>query len=200
MADYTALERPWPRAHGCIRRPSSKESAPTSISIVLLQDAREGRFRLAVCRIVFDGSLWQRWSALGLQPHVSQSEASQRRVLIVEDFDDARDLYVVFFADAGYVVSEASNGEEALAAVAIARPDCIVMDVAMPTMDGIEATRRIKSDPATQSIVIVVVSGHSRPDDIRRAQEAGADAVLPKPCLPETLLAEVVRLMSVSQK
>ena len=110
-------------------------------------------------------------------------------VLVVDDFADNRELYAATLSDAGYQVEQAENGQEALDFIGRRRPAIVVMDLSMPILDGWEATRRIKADPETSDIVVVAVTGHATNFGLQRAKEAGADAVLTKPCLPEDLLA-----------
>jgi two-component system cell cycle response regulator DivK len=110
-------------------------------------------------------------------------------VLVVDDFADNRELYASTLAEAGYQVVEAENGQEALDFIGRHRPAIVVMDLSMPILDGWEATRRIKCDPETSDIVVVALTGHATNFGLQRAKEAGADAVLTKPCLPADLLA-----------
>ncbi len=110
-------------------------------------------------------------------------------VLVVDDFADNRELYAATLAEAGYQVEEVENGQEALDFIGRRRPAVVVMDLSMPILDGWEATRRIKGDPDTNDIVVVALTGHATNFGLQRAKEAGADAVLTKPCLPEDLLA-----------
>jgi CheY-like chemotaxis protein len=124
--------------------------------------------------------------ALGLVPAVPP------RLLIVDDAADLRDLYAAYFTMLGFHVTTAHDGESGIAA-AQAQPDVIVMDIAMPRVDGITATRHLKSDQRTQEVPIIVLTAHSRHVIERRAREAGADVVMTKPCFPEDLEAEVQR-------
>lgn len=115
-------------------------------------------------------------------------------ILVVDDFDDNRELYASNLAEAGYTVEQATNGQEALDRIGRTRPAVIIMDLSMPVLDGWETTRRIKSDPATADIVIIAVTGHATNYGLIQAKEAGAEAVLTKPCLPEDIIA-LVRLL-----
>ena len=69
------------------------------------------------------------------------------------------------------------------------------MDISMPTLDGVEATRRIKTDPKTSNIPIVILSGHAQ--HLERAADAGADIVLRKPCTPDDLLSALRQLLKI---
>jgi two-component system cell cycle response regulator DivK len=117
-------------------------------------------------------------------------------VLIVDDFEDNRTMYAEFLKFAGYVVIEASNGIEALQKAIAFIPDVVVMDLSLPMLDGWEATRRLKRDPRTRSIPVVVLTGHALEGHSQSAREAGCDGFLAKPCLPETLLEEVQRVLA----
>jgi CheY-like chemotaxis protein len=116
-------------------------------------------------------------------------------ILVVDDFDDNRLLYVSTIAEAGYAVDEASNGQEALDKIGSTRPAMIIMDLSMPVVDGWEATRRIKANPRTRDIIIIAVTGHATNYGLQQAREAGAEAVLTKPCLPEDLIRTIGALV-----
>ena len=81
-----------------------------------------------------------------------------KRIFVVEDQEDNRQILRDMLAPTGYEITEVENGEEALAAIAKQRPDLILMDIQLPVMDGYEATRRIKADPALRSIPIIAVT------------------------------------------
>jgi CheY-like chemotaxis protein len=123
------------------------------------------------------------------------SAAAAPLILVVDDFDDNRLLYVQTIAEAGYAVDEATNGQEALEKIGSKRPAVIIMDLSMPVVDGWEATRRIKADPRTADIVIIAVTGHATNYGLQQARDAGAEAVLTKPCLPEDLLRTISALV-----
>jgi two-component system cell cycle response regulator DivK len=114
-----------------------------------------------------------------------------KRILIVEDREDNRQILRDLLASTDYEIVEAENGVEALAAVAKQRPDLILMDIQLPVMDGYEATRRIKSDPALRSIPIIAVTSYALSGDEEKAREAGCDAYVPKPYSPRQLLAKI---------
>ena len=118
-----------------------------------------------------------------------------RLALVVDDVEDNRDIYAAYFAHQGFRVEQAGDGAEALDKVEQAMPDVIIMDLAMPVLDGWETTRRIKSDEKTKHIVIVAVTGHVFGQNLRRAEEAGADAVLTKPCRPDEVFDVVMQFL-----
>lgn len=90
-----------------------------------------------------------------------------------------------------YELVEAENGVEALAAVVKQKPDLILMDIQMPIINGYEATRRIKADPATKGIPIIAVTSYALGGDEQKARDAGCDDYVPKPFSPRQLLAKI---------
>jgi CheY-like chemotaxis protein len=120
-------------------------------------------------------------------------------VLVVDDADDNRLLYATTIAQAGYVVEEATNGQEAIDKIGAQRPAIIVMDLSMPVLDGWEAIRRIKANPKTADIVIIALTAHATNYGLQQAKDAGAGAVLTKPCLPRDLLGVIGALLPLDQ-
>jgi two-component system cell cycle response regulator DivK len=116
-------------------------------------------------------------------------------ILVVDDTLDARELYAEYLRIAGLRAEVAEDGYDAVAKAIALRPSVIIMDLAMPRMDGWEATKRIKANPATHDIPIIALTGHVIERSRERAIEAGADGYLTKPCYPDSLLAEVHRVM-----
>jgi two-component system, cell cycle response regulator DivK len=114
-----------------------------------------------------------------------------KRILVVEDQPDNRQIIRDMLADTGYEIAEAENGEEALAAIAKQRPDLILMDIQLPVMDGYAATRRIKTDPALKSIPVIAVTSYALSGEEKKAREAGCDDYVPKPYSPRQLLAKI---------
>ena len=121
-------------------------------------------------------------------------------MLVVDDVEDNRDLYATYFEHSGFRAQEACDGEEALALIAQDVPDVVIMDLAMPTLDGWEATRLIKTNPRTANVIVIVVTGTASHDNLERARAAGANEVCMKPCLPRELLEVVVRLLDERER
>lgn len=119
-------------------------------------------------------------------------------ILIVEDNDDLRELYSIYFTSQGFRVQTASDGQIALVHAVECRPDLIVTDLSMPHLGGWEMTRRLKHDPRTAHIPVLACTGRTLGISAESALDAGCDAYVVKPCLPEDLLREARRLLDRS--
>jgi len=117
-------------------------------------------------------------------------------VLVVEDYQDAREMYAAYLQFSGYRVAEATNGIEAIEQANALMPDIILMDLALPKMDGWEATRRLKLQESTRHIPIVALTGHALAGHAEGARQAGCDSFVTKPCLPDALVAEIKRMLA----
>jgi two-component system cell cycle response regulator DivK len=111
-----------------------------------------------------------------------------KRILIVEDQEDLRGMLRDLLSGTGYTVIEAADGEAGVAKAKSERPDLVLMDIQMPVIDGYEATRRIKADPALQPVPIVAVSSFAMKGDEEKARAAGCDNYVTKPYSPLQLL------------
>jgi CheY-like chemotaxis protein len=124
-----------------------------------------------------------------------KAKLDKPRVLVVDDYPDAREMYGEYLEYCGFEVVEASNGLEALQRAVDTSPDIILMDLSLPVMDGWEATRRLKADKRTEKIPVVALTGHALEGISEGAKEAGCDAFVTKPCLPEDLVKEIRRVL-----
>jgi two-component system cell cycle response regulator DivK len=113
----------------------------------------------------------------------------------VEDEAVQREMYARYLAAAGLRVLTCGDGLRAVELTVRHRPDIVVMDLALPRLDGWEATGRIKADPRTARIPVVACTAHVLGGAPERAIEAGCDGYLVKPCLPDDLLNEVRRML-----
>jgi len=120
---------------------------------------------------------------------------TSKKILIVEDTEDNRQILRDLLGMAGYTLFEAGDGAEGVAKAAEHRPDLILMDIQMPVMDGYEATRRIKADPALKSIPVVAVTSYALSGDETKTREAGCDAYIAKPYSPRQMLAKVREIL-----
>jgi two-component system, cell cycle response regulator DivK len=119
-----------------------------------------------------------------------------KRILVVEDQQDNRQILRDLLRNTGYELVEAEDGLEAVAAVASKRPDLILMDIQLPNMDGYEATRQIRSNPDNKDIPIIAVTSYALSGDGGKAIEAGCDAFVAKPYSPRQLLARIREYLS----
>jgi CheY-like chemotaxis protein len=117
-------------------------------------------------------------------------------ILLVEDNPDNRTIYGTILRHFGYTVAEAETGEDGIRVAREIHPALILMDVAMPGMDGWEATRILKGDADTASIPIIALTAHAMSEDRRRAEEVGCDGYLSKPVEPRRVVQEVERLLA----
>jgi len=122
---------------------------------------------------------------------------ARQKVLIVDDNAQNLELLEVYMEGLPEVdVVTATNGLEALARVSEAQPDLILLDIMMPKMSGFEVCKRLKSDPATRDITIVMVTALNETGDLERAAECGSDDYLTKPIDRKLLLDLVRRLLN----
>ena len=118
-----------------------------------------------------------------------------RTILIVDDDPMIRKLIATTLEDiSGYRLQEAGDGVEAIERAVTTRPEIVFLDVDMPGLNGIEACRRLRSDPATAGATIVMLTGDSGPQAEHGALAAGADLFLTKPFSPLHLLRLVDRI------
>lgn len=118
-------------------------------------------------------------------------------VLIVDDFDDNREMFTEFLSFSGFRVAQAATGREAIERAFSLLPDLILMDLSLPELDGLEATRHLKKDERTKWIPVLALTGHAVAVHSREARAAGCAAFLTKPCLPEVLLGEIRRVLAM---
>jgi len=108
-------------------------------------------------------------------------------------------MYAAYLQFSGFQVAEATNGVEAIDKSIELMPDIILMDLALPKMDGWEATRRLKMDERTRHIPVVALTGHALAGHAEGARQAGCDSFVTKPCLPDALVAEIHRMLATRE-
>lgn len=118
-------------------------------------------------------------------------------ILVVEDFEDTRLLMKVWLSKKGYRIVEAIDGKKALEVALRELPDLIIMDVEMPGMDGLEATRNMRRHESLQNVPIITVSAYSADQYRAEALEAGSDEYVSTPFDPETLEKLIASYLSV---
>lgn len=120
-----------------------------------------------------------------------QMPEQQGRVLVVDDSDVIRQLISVNLELEGFEVETAVDGQDALDKIHDVQPDLMTIDVVMPRLDGIETVKRLRDDPRTAALKIVMVSASAQQADLDRGAAAGVDAYLTKPFDPEALVRTV---------
>jgi CheY-like chemotaxis protein len=122
------------------------------------------------------------------------------RVLVVDDSQPVRDLLSVNLQLEGFDVRVASDGQEGVELAAAWQPQVITLDVVMPRLGGFEALERLRADPATAAIPVVIVTGRAQAADRSRGEALGADAYLAKPFEPNELVAVVSELARAGRR
>jgi two-component system, cell cycle response regulator DivK len=123
----------------------------------------------------------------------------EKVILLVEDHPDNVVVYRTILEHYGYRVLVASDGCEGVRVADEAQPDLILMDISLPSIDGCEATRRLKAAERTRHIPVVAVTAHALPDFRRRARRAGCDGFLVKPVAPRTVASEISRHLEIAE-
>jgi two-component system cell cycle response regulator DivK len=122
------------------------------------------------------------------------------RVLVVEDNPLNRELAEAILERAGYAVVAVEDGAAALDAARAHQPDLVLMDIELPDIDGLEATRRLKADPATQRIPVLALTAYAMAGDEARARAAGCDGYVTKPIHRPALLDAVAQALAQPAK
>jgi two-component system cell cycle response regulator DivK len=117
-----------------------------------------------------------------------------KTVLYVEDNEFNRKIVRHLLGRTTYQLLEAVDGESGVARALAARPDLVIMDIQLPKLSGLDATARLRADPATAGIPIIVITSFAMAGDEQRARQAGATAYLAKPYSPRELLEVIRRL------
>jgi PleD family two-component response regulator len=117
------------------------------------------------------------------------------RVLIADDNLQGAELLEAYLGDCGYELRTAYDGEQTLLEVAAWHPDLILLDVMMPRISGFEVCKRLRSDPTTHDIAVLMVTALDQPSDVERALDAGTDDFVSKPITKSELLLRVRSLL-----
>jgi CheY-like chemotaxis protein len=121
-------------------------------------------------------------------------------ILIVEDVDDTREMYAEFFISQGFEVHTANDGIEALALAKEKRPTVVLLDVALPKLDGLSVLRKIRADKKLADTPVLTISAFTGSEYNEGAEQSGANRVLSKPCLPDEVLKAVREVVGKRKK
>jgi two-component system alkaline phosphatase synthesis response regulator PhoP len=133
-------------------------------------------------------------------PPITGKPAALPRILIADDDPLGAELLEAYLSDGEFELRTASDGEQTLQLIADWRPDLILLDVMMPRISGFEVCKRLRSDPATRGIAIIMVTALDQPSDIERAVDAGTDDFISKPINKADLLLRVAALLRSREK
>ena len=120
----------------------------------------------------------------------------QKKILIVEDEESLLKLESILLTTKGYLVHGATTGLAALEAVAKEAPDLILLDIMLPGMDGFEVCERLKTNPETKHIPIILLTAKKTPEDVSRGEEVGADQYITKPFKSAMVMETIERLLA----
>ena len=118
-----------------------------------------------------------------------------KKILIVDDQEEVIELVKITLKSDNYILLDARRGEEAVNITMKEKPDLILMDIIMPGIDGLEVTRRIKSNPETKDIVIIMLTAKGQKVDYKKGYEMGADGYIVKPFRHLELISEVKEVL-----
>jgi CheY-like chemotaxis protein len=117
------------------------------------------------------------------------------RILLVDDYPDALEIWSLYLRSMGYDVIEADDGLKAVAAAHAHQPDVIILDLELPGITGFEAAERLRQSRETRHIPLIAATGYSHLKQLNQARASGFDSIIVKPCDPAMLVAEVERLL-----
>ena len=117
------------------------------------------------------------------------------RILLVDDYPDALEIWGLYLRSLGYEVDTADDGLKAVEQAHRAIPDIIVLDLELPGITGFEAAMRLRQSPDTAAIPLIAATGYSHVKQLEQARDCGFDSIVVKPCEPAALVAEIERLL-----
>lgn len=117
------------------------------------------------------------------------------RILLVDDYPDALDMWGLYLRSLGYEVLTAEDGGAAVEVATTQAPDVIVMDLELPVLSGFDAARQLRQDDRTSAVPLIAATGYSQVAQLDQARLAGFDAIVIKPCDPRVLVTEIERLL-----
>ena len=127
-------------------------------------------------------------------------DVSPKRILLVDDYPDALEIWGLYLRTLGYEVVTSDDGLKAVAQAHASHPDIIVLDLELPGITGFEAAVRLRQSPDTAEIPLIAATGYSHMKQLDQARASGFDSIVVKPCEPAALVAEIERLLDATQR
>ncbi len=125
--------------------------------------------------------------------------ASPGRILIADDNPQGVELLEAYLSDTGHEIQTAADGEDTLRKVRQSQPDLILLDIMMPKISGFEVCKRLRADPKTRDIAVLMITGLDQPSDMDKAVDAGANDCVIKPIKKPELLLRVRAMLDARQ-
>lgn len=119
------------------------------------------------------------------------AQSTAARILVAEDNAQGAELLEAYLAEPGYEIRTTADGESTLKMVREWKPDLVLLDVMMPKLSGFEVCKRIKTEPATKSVAVIMVTALDQPSDIERAVDVGTNDFMTKPINKAELLLRI---------
>jgi two-component system, OmpR family, alkaline phosphatase synthesis response regulator PhoP len=124
------------------------------------------------------------------------AKSSTARILVAEDNAQGAELLEAYLADTGYEVNTAADGDSTLRLVREWKPDLVLLDIMLPRISGFEICKRLKTDPATHNVAVIMVTALDQPSDVEKAVEAGTNDFLTKPINKSELLLRIRAMLA----
>lgn len=121
---------------------------------------------------------------------------AKKKILIVEDEESLLKLESILLTSKGYAVRGVANGQEALDAIQEERPDLVLLDIMLPEIDGFEVCQRIKSNPETQDLPVIMLTAKKSREDMARGEKVGADWYITKPFKSAMVIETIQRFLT----
>ncbi len=121
---------------------------------------------------------------------------AKQKILIVEDEESLLKLESILLTSKGYDVRGVSNGQQALDAISEERPDLVLLDIMLPEIDGFEVCQRIKDDPETKDIPVIMLTAKKSREDMARGEKVGADWYITKPFKSAMVIETIQRFLN----
>jgi len=125
--------------------------------------------------------------------------ASKRTIMVVDDYPDLVEIVRIALKSKGFNVRCAYNGKDLFAGLEELKPDLILLDIMMPKMDGFEVLTRLKGNPATASIPVIILTAKGEPEDVIKGYERGAEIYITKPFTSTEVLEAINLILSEDQ-
>ena len=119
-----------------------------------------------------------------------------KKILLADDEEDVKSILKMFLKSKGYEVCTAFDGLDAIDQTKKEKPDLILLDIMMPEMDGFEVCKKLKSDPETADIPVIMVSAASHAESVQKGLDAGASDYIVKPFEPEQLERKLASILA----